>query len=278
MRFALALLFLACGCGASSASPTPAPSDAAGSDATPDHADDRDASVDAARDAGPTLHVLFIGNSYTYVNDLPGRLHLLALAQADGPAIETTSVTAGATTLQNHWNDPNVKNAIAAGGNDFVVLQGQSVEPALAPTSFQTYAGLLAGAVKAGNAKPVFYETWARKAGSDVYLESWSGGSPDALQDILLAQYAKAATDASAKLAPVGEAFRTIVKTAPQIELYDPDGSHPSAAGTYLAACVFYDALTGQTFAATGAVPDGIGAGDAKLLRDAAAQAVAAHP
>lgn len=68
------------------------------------------------------------------------------------------------------------------------------------------------------------------------------------------------------------------MKTAPQIELYDPDGSHPSVAGTYLAACVFYDALTGKTFDATGGVPGGISANDAKLLRDAAAQAVAAYP
>lgn len=276
MRFAFfVLLSLTCGCGSPSAGPIDAGTNDAASDVGVDVVD---ANVDAARDAGPPLHVLFIGNSYTYVNDLPGRLHLLALAQMDGPPIETTQVTAGATALEDHWNNPAVKSAITAGGNDFVVLQGQSVEPALDPASFQTYAALLGGAVKAANAKPVFYETWARKAGSDVYLETWSGGSPDALQDILLAQYAKATTDAGAKLAPVGEAFRSIVKSAPQIELYDPDGSHPSAAGTYLAACVFYDALTGKTFTATGAIPDGVPVGDAKLLRDAAAQAVAAHP
>ena len=101
------------------------------------------------------IDVLFIGNSYTYVNDLPGRVAAVANAQGDAPPIKVSSVTVGATALEDHWNNPNVKAAIAAGGNDFVVLQGQSVEPAASPTSFQTYAALLAGAVKTASATPV---------------------------------------------------------------------------------------------------------------------------
>ena len=68
MRFAWALSLFR-GCGSSSASPDAGPIDAAASDAAADVAvDDANASTDAARDAGPPLHVLFIGNSYTYVN------------------------------------------------------------------------------------------------------------------------------------------------------------------------------------------------------------------
>lgn len=229
-------------------------------------------------DAGPPLRILFIGNSYTYVNDLPNRLHVLAGVQPDSRAIEVSSVTAGAATLGNHWLNPSVKSAIDAGGNDFVVFQGQSVEPLVSSKGFHDYGLLLAGAAKDANATPVFYETWARKAGAAEYLESWSGGSPGAMQDLLLAGYVSVAKDAGAKLAPVGEAFRIIWQLHPSVELYDPDGSHPSVAGTYLAACVFYDALTGKTFVATGGVPDGVSPTDAATLRDAAAQAVATHP
>lgn len=232
--------------------------------------------VDAAvPDAGPPLHVLFLGNSYTYVNDLPNRLHVLASVQTDSRPIEVSSVTVGAATLGNLWLNPNVKSAIAAGGNDFVVLQGQSVEPLVSAKGFHDYGLLLAGAAKDANAAPVFYETWARKTGAPEYLESWSGGSPDAMQDLLLAGYVAVTKDAGAKLAPVGEAFRIVWQLHPSIELYDPDGSHPSAAGTYLAACVFYDALIGTTFVATDGVPDGVSPADAATLRDAAAKAVA---
>ena len=280
MRFVSLLAFAtlaACGSGDS-----PAVVDAGADQATVDagavDAPDGDAPGLVVPDAGPSLHVLFIGNSYTYVNDLPTRLHLLSLAQSDGRVIEVSSVTVGAANLGNHWLNPAVKSAIAAGGNDFVVLQGQSIEPIVSTKNFHDYGLLLAGAAKDANAIPVFYETWARKSGAPEYLESWSGGSPDAMQDLLLAGYATVTTDSGGKLAPVGEAFRIVWQTQPAIELYDPDGSHPSVAGTYLAACVFYDALEGKTFGATGGVPDGLSPSDAAILRDAAAKAVAAHP
>jgi hypothetical protein len=248
--------------------------------------DDAQVAFDAPAEAAPPsdtakappLRVLFIGNSYTFVNDLPGTLHALALAAGSDPAIEVSSVTVGGYTLQQHWDGPDARPAIAAGGLTHVVLQGQSTEPVGDPVSFETYAKLFAGAATGAHAQPVFYETWARKAGcADYATYPWLGGTPDAMQSSLSHEYVAVAAATTAKLAPVGEAFRETWTLHPGIELYQSDGSHPTPAGTYLAACVFYDVLAARTFVATGGVPAGVSAADASVLRDVAAHAVATH-
>jgi hypothetical protein len=44
-------------------------------------------------------------------------------------------------------------------------------------------------------------------------------------------------------VAPVGVAWQLGVTRDSSLALWQPDGSHPTQAGTYLAACVFYAAL-----------------------------------
>jgi hypothetical protein len=216
--------------------------------------------------------VLFIGNSYTYVNDLPGGVQQLAATGGTSPAIDVASVVEGGASFATHWSGGGAQAAIAMGDHSHVVLQGQSVEPLFAAPSFHEYGQLFAAAALAAGAKPVLYETWARKAGDPIYADRASGGTPDAMQDVLSAAYQALATETGASLAPVGEAWRTAWTEHPEIELYDGDGSHPSPAGTYLAACVFYIALTGEPIPAASAVPTGVAPADAAALRNVAAE------
>lgn len=210
-------------------------------DAPPAAVDAVTADAAASADAAPPRTVLFVGNSYTYVNDLPAEVAAVA---APGAPLVTAASTVGGATLADHWNGA-AHAAIDAGGHAVVVLQGQSLEPLFDPTGFATHADLLAGAATAAGATVVFYDTWARRAGDAVYADPASGGSPDAMQDGLTAAYRAAATRAGGRLAPVGEARRLALREQPAIELFDPDGSHPSPAGTYLAAAVFAEVLTG---------------------------------
>jgi hypothetical protein len=46
-----------------------------------------------------------------------------------------------------------------------------------------------------------------------------------------------------AAVVPVGEAWRIAHQRSPGLDLWAPDGRHPSQAGTYLAACTFYGVL-----------------------------------
>ncbi len=253
----------------------PLPSADAGSD-------DAGAAADATMpdatspDAGPTapaLHVLFIGNSYTYVNDLPRTLARIAATSGQSPAIATDAVVASGATLGDLYTGMAARPAIARGGWTHVVLQGQSVEPLATPATFQQYAGLFAADARDAGATPTFYETWARVAGDPVYQTTWSGGSPSAMQDGMLMAYGKAAADANGVLVKVGEAWRAVIAKAPSIVLHQSDGSHPTPQGTWLAACVFYVRLTGNAVPTSSEVLAGVTPAEAAVLRDAALQA-----
>jgi len=235
-----------------------------------------DAGSDQEAGAPEGLRALFIGNSYTYVNDLPGHVNEMAATARLPPTIDVASVTAGGATFADQWNGAEAQPAIAKGDDTHVVLQAQSVEPVFAPEGFHQYGSLLANAATAAGAKPVLYETWARKAGDPVYIEAWSGGSPDAMQDGLSAAYEKLANDTGASVAPVGEAWRIAWTQHPEIELYQPDGSHPTPSGTYLAACVFYIVLTGHSLAAASAPPPDVSPADASTLREIATEVTSA--
>jgi hypothetical protein len=223
-----------------------------------------------APDAAAPRAVLFVGNSYTYYFDLP--VEVAALAPPAAP-LATTSVTVGGATLGDHWAGA-AKDAIAAGGHAVVVLQGQSQEPLLDAAGFAASADLLTGAAASAGAEVAFYQTWARRAGDPFYAVPASGGTPAAMQDGLTAGYAAAATRNHAAVAPVGEARRLALAEAPTLELFDPDGSHPSAAGAYLAAAVLVETLTGQP--PTDAPRLGLDAATRATLRDVAHRAVRA--
>src|SRR5215216_2269984 len=77
----------------------------------------------ASDNQGP-LHVLFIGNSYTFVNNLP-RL-VAALAANEARPLQTESVTEGGATLKLHWQKGDALRAIRQGHWDYVVLQEHS--------------------------------------------------------------------------------------------------------------------------------------------------------
>ena len=69
------------------------------------------------------------------------------------------------------------------------------------------------------------------------------------------------------RTAPVGDAWERSLAERPAIVLHDADGSHPSPAGTYLAACVFYAVLTGRRLDGVDGAPLGVDPADAAALR-----------
>jgi hypothetical protein len=231
--------------------------------------------ADAA--AKPALRVLFVGNSYTFVNDLPGWVH--RLGDSSGVAMVTVdSVAVPAATLADHVATTGAIDRIHEGGWTHVVLQGQSVEPLTDPASFEAAAATLAAEAKKVGAAPVFYETWARRAGDAVYQEAWSGGTPAAMQAGLRAEYQKVADAAGAAVAPVGDAREKALAELPAIDLFAADGSHPSVAGTYLAAGVFHATLTGHSPVGIADRPMELAAADASALQGVAEEMVGAPP
>ena len=175
------------------------------------------------------LRVFFVGNSYTFVNDLPGVLAGLAEASR-GRRILTGQYTPGGYTLEQHVKDGKAMEGLKNENWDVVVLQEQSVLPVFQPARMYDGARKLHETIKSQAARTLFYLTWARK------------GQPQ-MQEGLNQAYLSIAKELHANIAPVGTAWQRAMKENPALELYMQDGSHPSPEGTYLAACVFYATL-----------------------------------
>src|SRR5262245_10775292 len=182
--------------------------------------------------------ILFVGNSYTYFNDLPAIVE--TLARDGGHAIETRMVAPGGWRLKDHFEKGEARGVLHEGHWDFVVLQEQSTLganvsidglPRVASDAvFRPWAEAWAREVAAAGAKPVFYLTWARKK------------SPED-QAFLTGAVRSAASATRSEVAPVGPAWALARERRPSLELYIDDGSHPSPAGSYLAACTLYATL-----------------------------------
>jgi hypothetical protein len=201
----------------------------------------------AGQEGTDTLGVFFVGNSYIYFNNLPGLVEGISQG-LDGPYVSTASHTHGGYTLREHLTDGHLPAAFETEGSDnqawdAVVLQEQSALATVTdtvtgelgnPDEFQSAARALATLVHETGATPVLYMTWAKKR--------W----PDQLTDISEA-YLKVGAELGAPVAAVGVAWAASASRRPDLDLFLADGSHPTPAGSYLAACVMYSTLTGRS-------------------------------
>jgi hypothetical protein len=185
------------------------------------------------------VRVLFLGNSYTYVNDLPTVFR--DLARAGGRNVETGMVANGGETLAQHAASSDSLGAIRGSPWQFVVLQEQSEIPALA-SAWQTQmfpaAETLVATIRSVAATPVLLETWAHRDGLPD-----QGLDYAAMQAAITQGYRSLGATLGVAVAPAGEAWQSVLQANPTIALWQADGSHPSPAGTYLAACVLYDRI-----------------------------------
>ena len=186
-----------------------------------------------------TVSVLFVGNSLTQVNDLPGVFKHFAAESSLHQTVEVSSVTPGGAFLYDHWKQGQALAMLREKHPNFLVLQGQSTEPLSARESFSRCAALFKTEADRSGATTVMFATWARPANDPYYKQPTSGGSPAAMQAGLDSAYATVAKDIGARLAPVGVAFERAQRDSPTIRLLDGT-QHPSPAGTYLAAAVLF--------------------------------------
>ena len=182
--------------------------------------------------------VLFIGNSFTYYNNSL-HYHVEQLRR------NTMSVKAfapynyrAATIAGGFWYEQlgNVDSLTAGKSWDAVILQGHSREAIdedkqlIFRESLEESRDLL---LQRG-VKPFLFMTWAYEH------------KPEMIEQLEL-RYRELAEALDLTLVPVGSAFNNALKLQPSIKLHAQDGIHPSRAGTYLAACVFYASLYNES-------------------------------
>ncbi|MCB0754680.1 MAG: T9SS type A sorting domain-containing protein [Flavobacteriales bacterium] len=201
-----------------------------------------------------TTDILFLGNSYTYTANLPGMLYSLALAGGD--TIYHESNTPGGYTLEGHSTNATSLAKIASRDWDFVVIQEQSQKPSFPPAQVAAetypYAEILVDSIKSNYecTEPVFFMTWGRKEGDQQNCQFYTPLCTfEGMNARLRESYIEMASDNNATVAPCGAAWQqmSLVDNTFWQGLYSGDGSHPSAKGTYLNACVFYATIFRQT-------------------------------
>ena len=218
------------------------------------------------------VRVLFIGNSYTYVNNLPGTF--ASIAAKLGRAVYTDMIAPGGATLADHLKNDETLSLIRNGHWTYVVLQEQSLMPV--KTQSRTTVTLpaarqLVEMIRSTGAQPVLYQTWGRQHGwPDGQIADFA-----TMQDSLTSGYRVMAAELNAKVVPVGEAWRLLTRERPEIPLWQSDESHPTVQGTYVAANAFVVALLNEHprgLIAQGSVPEH----QVSALQQAAARAVSA--
>lgn len=179
--------------------------------------------------------VLFVGNSYTYFWNLPQNVALMA--ESRNIEMTTRQSTVGGANLGQHWRyekELKSRDIIQEGDFDAIIIQDHSKRAIEHPDSLMYFGKKFGDLIKSKNAQPYVYMTWAREW--DPYM-----------QQPIMDKYTELAEKINAKIVPVGLAWQRSKKLRPELNLYDPDGSHPSTVGTYLSACVFFGVLTNQS-------------------------------
>lgn len=200
-----------------------------------------------------SLRLLFIGNSYTYYNDLPQMVYEIAKSQKRKLSVK--SVTKGGEKLSGHLTNQKLREMLTSEHWDYVVLQEQSSTPAK-PTDVvikESYpaAKSLDSLIHIGSpkAKTIFYMTWGHKYGTTHPIENYPMAyTYEGMQERIKTSYLEMTYRNNAWCAPVGMAWQRVRQERPDYQLYISDCSHPSRLGTYLAANVIYATLFGQPF------------------------------
>jgi hypothetical protein len=178
-----------------------------------------------------TQKILFIGNSYTYVNELPTMV--AQLATAGGKPVDVRQVTAGGVTLEWHAQNEDTLAALCDSW-DFIVLQEHSIRPIQDTPKMTMAAAALQPLIASTGAQTVLYMTWARQH----FPEMQAG---------LARVYTALAQEIGARVAPVGLAWEAALAADPSLALHTEDKSHPTPLGSYLTACVFYATFFGES-------------------------------
>ena len=219
--------------------------------------------------------VLLVGNSFTYFHDCDSML--LQISRSQGLNLALGEYLKGGQTFGQHINLPRTAEAIAAGGYRFAFIQDQSSNAARYSRDkrkdvLENTKELKRRILQASpDCQVILERTWSFEG------ESFAGfGSLENLDRHIGKGVAEIARTADVWMSPIGVGFNTVRAERPDINLFDPDGKHQSAAGSYLKCCINYLVLTGKPF--TGDVATcGVAPETAAYLQKVAERTVLGH-
>lgn len=171
-------------------------------------------------------HILFIGNSHTYFNDMPAIFR--RICKWSSKEVFCVMLAHGGVGLDYHAAEPEAPHNIVYGGYDRVVLQHKA-NP-FEPEIFKESATELSKLIKKGGAEGTLYMPWPKDGDRE-------------LQPLAVEGYTAFAKESGFSLAPAGVAFWRFSDAHPEIPMFRKDGMHASKKASYLAACCIYSAI-----------------------------------
>ena len=228
---------------------------------------------------GQSIDVLFIGNSYTYSNNMPQMVSDIALSLGD--TLDFESSTPGGATFNSHSTNTTTLNKISQKPWDYIVLQAQSQEPSFPPSQVTNdvypYAQVLIDSIASNSSctEPIFFMTWGRKYGDQQNCPFYPPiCTYTGMQQRLRESYLDMAFSHNATCSPVGMSWKESITQDSTLNLFSPDNSHPSIYGSYLAACTFYATIFKKTAVGSSYIPNGVDTSTALFLQTIASNTV----
>ena len=216
--------------------------------------------VDVSPDLTADVRILFIGNSLTYVNDLPS----VVKALADGAGLPSTQVAMVAYPdygLEQHWSGGGSRAAIEKDGWTHVIMQQGPSALETSRVNLLQWSVTFADIIKAHGAIPGMYMVWPS---TERFFDF----------DRVSESYRLAAEAIDGPLYPAGDAWRAAWARDPSLALYGADGFHPSSLGTYTAALTIVAVVYNRS--PVGLPTLGLQAATAQVLQESALEAVTA--
>ena len=191
------------------------------------------------------LKVLFIGNSYTHMHDMPKMFGKIAKKAGLNVLVEQSAQSSA--TFEIHSEREEMFEAINKRQWDYVVLQGFSRELSHPKEHIDTatlpYLSKITNAIYQNNActNVLFYMTWGYEDGYEFRPEV---DSYEKMADSIEKGYQYIGEIYDVPVVPVGMVWKE-VKSSTEIDLYSDDRAHPSSKGSYLIANTFFESIFG---------------------------------
>ncbi len=221
------------------------------------------------------MNILFIGNSFTFYNEMPSTIQ--EMCDISGIDARIEQVTYGGHSLSKFLGDDKeaTKEVMTKLSNtkwDYVVLQELSKGPIFENTKFIHSVMKLDRFIKMNGAKTLLYSTWSYRDGSDKLKDDVGFTYEDFYKGIKEA-YDEAGRITMSTVVQVGTAFYNMSNKYKDIDLLLDDDYHPSPEGSYLIAAMFFLTISGQKLIPH-YIPNGVSLEHINILNEVALESL----
>lgn len=178
------------------------------------------------------ISLLFMGNSHTTVNDVPGMIAAMMRAARPGKTVAAV-VAPGSMFLEERFHDAASMNLLRSQRWSAVVLQAQKYSSSGLYTYSTAEAGEIIKITRLVGGLPIMFPEWPRR-------------NIDETQRIYDLHVSIAQKD-PACVAPIPQAWDLALARNPALILHASDGNHSAPAGAFLAALVLFATMSNES-------------------------------